>query len=67
VLKNVYWNKTIKQCIEKYAPRFENNTDNYVSKIASKLNVTPNTLIKNVDIKKLMVVIAEIEGFKSNK
>lgn len=67
VLKNVYWNKTIKQCIEKYAPRSENNTDNYILKIATKLNVTPNTLIKNVDIKKLMVVIAEIEGFKSKK
>jgi hypothetical protein len=64
VLKKVYWDKTIKQCIEKYAPKFENNTDSYISKIASKLNVSPNTLIKNVDLKKLMLIIAEIEGFK---
>jgi len=64
VLKRVYWNNTISECISKYAPSFENNTSGYVGKIVSKMKVSPNTLVKNCNLKKLMATIAEIEGFK---
>ena len=64
VLRKVYWNTTIKDCISRYAPSFENDTDGYVGKIVSKMNISPNTLVKNCNIKQLMATIAEIEGFK---
>jgi len=64
VLKKVYWNGSISECIQRYAPSFENNTSGYVGKIVSKMGISPNTLVKNCNIKKLMKTIAEIEGFK---
>lgn len=64
VLKKVYWNGSISNCIQRYAPSFENNTSSYVGKIVSKMGISPNTLVKNCNIKKLMKTIAEIEGFK---
>jgi len=64
VLKKVYWNGSIADCINRYAPSFENNTSGYVGKIVSKMGISPNTLVKNCNIKKLMKTIAEIEGFK---
>jgi len=64
VLKKVYWNGSISECIKRYAPSFENNTSGYVAKIVSKMGISPNTLVKNCNIKKLMKTIAEIEGFK---
>lgn len=67
VLKRVYWDKTIDECIRRYAPSFENNTNGYISKLVKKLNVTPNTLVRDVNIKELMNAIADIEGFKGEK
>lgn len=64
VLRKVYWNSSIRDCISRYAPSFENNTDGYVAKIVSKMGISPNTLVKNCNIKKLMKTISEIEGFK---
>lgn len=64
VLKKVYWNSTIADCISRYAPSFENNTSGYVGKIVSKMKISPNTLVKNCNLKRLMATIAEIEGFK---
>ena len=64
VLKKVYWNGSISNCIQRYAPSFENNTSGYVGKIVSKMGISPNTLVKNCNIKKLMKTISEIEGFK---
>ena len=64
VLKKVYWNGSINEYIKRYAPSFENNTSGYVGKIVSKMGLSPNTLVKNCNIKKLMKTIAEIEGFK---
>ena len=64
VLKKVYWNGSINECIKRYAPSFENNTNSYVGKIVSKMEISPNTLVKNCNIKKLMKTISEIEGFK---
>ena len=64
VLKKVYWNGSINECIKRYAPSFENNTSSYVGKIVSKMGISPNTLVKNCNIKKLMKTISEIEGFK---
>lgn len=64
VLKRVYWNGSISECIKRYAPSFENNTSSYVGKIVSKMGISPNTLVKNCNIKKLMKTISEIEGFK---
>jgi hypothetical protein len=64
VLRKVYWNTTIKDCISRYAPSFENDTDGYVGKIVSKMGISSNTLVKNCNIKKLMKTIAEIEGYK---
>jgi hypothetical protein len=64
VLKRVYWNGSISECIKRYAPSFENNTSGYVNRIVSKMGISPNTLVKNCNIKKLMKTIAEIEGFK---
>ena len=64
VLKKVYWNGSINECIKRYAPSFENNTSSYVGKIVSKMEISPNTLVKNCNIKKLMKTISEIEGFK---
>ena len=66
VLKKVYWNNTIAECINRYAPSFENNTSGYVAKIVSKMGISSSTLVKNCNIKKLMKTIAEIEGFSSN-
>ena len=67
VLKKVYWDKTIEECIRRYAPSFENNTDGYISKLVKKLGVTPNTLVRDVNTKELMNAIADIEGFKGKK
>ena len=64
VLKKVYWNGSISDCIQKYAPSFENNTTGYVDKIVRKMGISSTTLVKNCNIKKLMTTIAEIEGFK---
>lgn len=64
VLRKVYWNGSISNCIQRYAPSFENNTSGYVGKIVSKMGISPNTLVKNCNIKKLMKTISEIEGFK---
>jgi hypothetical protein len=64
VLRKVYWNSSIRDCIGKYAPSFENNTDGYVAKIVKKMGVSSSTLVKNCNLKKLMATIAEIEGFK---
>ena len=64
VLRKVYWNGSISECIKRYAPSFENNTSSYVGKIVSKMGISPNTLVKNCNIKKLMKTISEIEGFK---
>ena len=64
VLRKVYWNGSISECIQRYAPSFENNTSGYVGKIVSKMGISPSTLVKNCNIKKLMKTIAEIEGFK---
>ena len=64
VLRKVYWNGSISECIKRYAPSFENNTNSYVGKIVSKMEISPNTLVKNCNIKKLMKTISEIEGFK---
>jgi hypothetical protein len=64
VLRKVYWNGTITDCISRYAPSFENNTSGYVGKIVSKMKISPSTLVKNCNLKKLMATIAEIEGFK---
>lgn len=64
VLRKVYWNGSINECIKRYAPSFENNTDGYVSRIVKKMGISPNTLVKNCNIKKLMKTISEIEGFK---
>jgi hypothetical protein len=64
VLRKVYWNGSISECIKRYAPSFENNTSGYVGKIVSKMGISPNTLVKNCNIKKLMKTISEIEGFK---
>jgi hypothetical protein len=64
LLKN-YPNHTLQQCIEKFAPPSENNTSQYVATLTKHLQCSPNTLIKNCDISKLMKAIAKIEGFKS--
>jgi hypothetical protein len=64
VLKKVYWDGSISECINRYAPSFENNTSGYVGKIVSKMGISPSTLVKNCNIKKLMKTISEIEGFK---
>jgi hypothetical protein len=64
VLRKVYWNGSISECIQRYAPSFENNTSGYVGKIVSKMGISPSTLVKNCNIKKLMKTISEIEGFK---
>lgn len=66
VLKKIYWNKTIEETINKFAPSFENNTSNYIDKICSKLKCTSNTKIKDLNLKGLMEVIGNIEGFKIN-
>ena len=64
VLQKVYWNGSVSECIKRYAPSFENNTSGYVDRIVSKMGISPSTLVKNCNIKKLMSTIAEIEGFK---
>jgi hypothetical protein len=64
VLRRVYWNSSIRDCISKYAPSFENNTDGYVAKIVEKMGISSSTLVKNCNIKTLMQTISEIEGFK---
>lgn len=64
LLRKVYWNKTISEAINKFAPPCENNTSKYVQAVCRKLKITSDTKVKDVNLKKFMKIIAEIEGFK---
>ena len=64
VLLDNYKEHTIKDMISKYAPSFENNTDQYINNVCVKLKCKPTTLVKKVNKELLSEVIAEIEGYK---
>lgn len=64
LIKQIYWEKTISQFIHRYAPTFENNTNKYIDIICKELNCNQETLVKDLDINKLMTTISKIEGYK---
>lgn len=64
IVINNYKKHSIKDMISKYAPSFENNTDDYIANVCKKLKCKPISLVKDVDSKLLAQVIAEIEGYK---
>ena len=63
LLKTVYKNYTIEECIQKYAPSMENNTQNYIEILTNSLKVPKTTKVKDINIKKLSKTIAKIEGY----
>ena len=63
LLQTKYAENTIQECIQKYAPPSENNTSKYIQDICNKLKKPSNTKIKDLDINKLSIEIAKIEGY----
>lgn len=63
LLQTKYAENTIQECIQKYAPPSENNTSKYIQDICNKLKKPFTTKIKNLDINKLSIEIAKIEGY----
>lgn len=64
LLNKVYSNNTLQETMNRFAPSMENNTESYINKLCIYLKCSPFTKIKNLDIKKLMIKISEVEGFK---
>jgi len=63
LLQTKYAENTIQECIQKYAPPSENNTSKYIQDICNKLKKPSTTKIKDLDINKLSIEIAKIEGY----
>lgn len=63
LLQTKYAENTIQECIQKYAPPSENNTLKYIQDICNKLKKPSTTKIKDLDINKLSIEIAKIEGY----
>lgn len=64
VLLKKYANHTVESMIKKYAPSFENDTDQYIKNVCTKLKCSKSTLVKNVNQDLLVNIISEIEGYK---
>lgn len=56
---------TLKEYMYKYAPPHENNTNQYIKEITEHLNITPTTLIKDIDAVALAHAHAKKEDGKS--
>lgn len=54
--------KTVSSFLEKYAPRHENDTTNYIINVANKLGVSQDTKLKDISTFKLAKIIAEMES-----
>ena len=63
LLQTKYAENTIQECIQRYAPPSENNTSKYIQDICNKLKKPSTTKIKDLDINKLSIEIAKIEGY----
>ena len=64
LLLSHYNNYTVENMIRKYAPSFENNTEDYIKNLCSNLKCDKNTLVKDVNKDKLSKIISKIEGYK---
>ena len=64
LLLSHYDNYTVENMIKKYAPSFENNTEDYIKNLCSNLKCDKNTLVKDVNKDKLSKIISKIEGYK---
>ena len=64
LLNKVYSNNTLQETMNRFAPSMENNTESYINKLCVFLKCSASTKIKNLDIRKLMIKISEVEGFK---
>lgn len=63
LLKIKYNEYSISDCISKYAPPNENNTEKYIREICDELKISRETKVKNININKLSKSIARIEGY----
>jgi hypothetical protein len=68
LLSTVYGNSTVRQCIHRYCPTYSNGSitsdeNLYVSNICKELKISENHLIKNINVDKLALTIARIEGW----
>lgn len=66
-LKTTFWNTSIDQMIEKYAPSKENNTERYRQFLIKKTGVSDGRKIKDFspdEFKKLWEAIIQYEGYK---
>lgn len=53
---------TVKTFLEKYAPRHENDTTNYINKLSNKLGVAQDTNLIDIPTLNIARIIAEIES-----
>jgi hypothetical protein len=53
---------TLSEAMGKYAPKYENDTAGYITKITSGTGATPNTPIKDIDINKWATAISRVES-----
>ena len=63
LLQTKYAENTIQECIQRYAPPSVNNPLKYIQDICNKLKKPSTTKIKDLDINKLSIEIAKIEGY----
>lgn len=59
-----YGESTMFSFIKRYAPKIENDTDEYLKDLCKGLGVTSNTKVRDCNQMALMSTIAKIEGFK---
>ena len=60
-------NETLQELINIYAPSNENDPINYANIVAERLNITSDTLIKDINTKKLAEAIAYVEDKNMHK
>lgn len=65
LLKKEYWDNTITQMVYKYCP--DGNEKSYIQRITKALKCSVTQLVRNCNLKQLMKIIAEIEGFTFNR
>jgi hypothetical protein len=69
-LTTTFYNQSIEEMAEDYAPRKENNTDAYIKYLRKKTGVTDGRKIKDFtpeEFQKLWQAIEQMEGYKEGK
>lgn len=68
LIKTRYWNSSIPEMMEYYAPKTENNTKSYIKFLQKMTGVTDDTKIKHfteIQFKKLWQGIEKLESYKA--